>query len=260
MWKAYLSFFIQSVSQTKKEVGLIDDRFLQVFSGLKNVKDQAILELVERLKNDTTPIQVTDFGAGSKRQNGNSRRLCDLVKSASIPPKYGRFLNQCIDIFDLKHGVELGTSLGIGSLYLTWNQPGFYLQTMEGCPEIAKQAQKHFNQLKQTNILPLVGEFSTQFSQIKDMQDVDFVYVDGNHTKQATLAYFEFFKSKIKSEAILVFDDIYWSQGMYEAWKIIQSDPQVVWSLDLMRMGLIRLKKGDGQPSKHLCYHLKSRY
>ena len=50
--------------------------------------------------------------------------------------------------------LELGTSFGITTSYLAAaNQNGFVI-TMEGAPEIAKQAERHFQHIPKTAVLP----------------------------------------------------------------------------------------------------------
>ena len=44
-------------------------------------------------------------------------------------------------------------------------------------------------------------------------------------------------------EAIYVFDDIYWSKGMKEAWTEISNHPKVMMSLDIFSLGIVFFKK-----------------
>jgi hypothetical protein len=54
---------------------------------------------------------------------------------------------------------------------------------------------------------------------------------------------------------VLIFDDIYWSPGMQEAWQTIIAMPEVTLSLDMHRLGMVFFRKEIKQPQ-----HLKLYY
>jgi hypothetical protein len=43
----------------------------------------------------------------------------------------------------------------------------------------------------------------------------------------------------------MIFDDIYWSKGMKEAWAQIKAHPEVSVSIDLFGIGLVFVRKGQ---------------
>jgi hypothetical protein len=43
----------------------------------------------------------------------------------------------------------------------------------------------------------------------------------------------------------LIFDDIYWSEGMKQAWAEIKAHPQVTVTVDMFWIGLVYFKKGQ---------------
>ena len=69
---------------------------------------------------------------------------------------------------------------------------------------------------------------------------MELVYVDGNHTEEATLRYFVVLLQH-KNNTCIVFDDIYWSKGMMRAWKKICADARIELSLDFYWFGVIFL-------------------
>jgi predicted O-methyltransferase YrrM len=73
--------------------------------------------------------------------------------------------------------------------------------------------------------------------------NIDLVFVDGNHRKNATLEYFDFFLSKRTNNSIFIFDDIHWSVEMEEAWKLIQQHDSVTMTIDLFFIGLVLFRK-----------------
>jgi hypothetical protein len=69
------------------------------------------------------------------------------------------------------------------------------------------------------------------------------LFIDGNHSYEATMRYFELSKPFLNNESMVVFDDIYWSKGMTRAWEQIKADPQVKVSIDLFFVGLVFFRK-----------------
>ena len=65
------------------------------------------------------------------------------------------------------------------------------------------------------------------------------IYFDGNHSKAATLNYFEFLLPTITNETVWIFDDIHWSQEMEEAWEIIKNNPKVTVTIDTFQWGIV---------------------
>ncbi|MBK6643902.1 MAG: class I SAM-dependent methyltransferase [Bacteroidetes bacterium] len=60
----------------------------------------------------------------------------------------------------------------------------------------------------------------------------DFIFIDGNHTYEATMRYFNWILPKVRAKTMIIFDDINWSAGMQQAWLEIQQHPKVTQSLD----------------------------
>jgi predicted O-methyltransferase YrrM len=88
------------------------------------------------------------------------------------------------------------------------------------------------------------GNFNDQLHVVLDKLDkIDFVFIDGNHEKNATIKYFNLLLSKSHEKTIMVFDDIHWSQGMNEAWNEIKKNEKVKISIDLFFMGIIIFRK-----------------
>ena len=79
---------------------------------------------------------------------------------------------------------------------------------------------------------------------IKELDKLDFVFVDGNHQRDATLKYFEWCLPKVHKDTVLIFDDIYWSEGMKAAWNEIKAHPSVTVTINMFWIGLVFFKQG----------------
>ena len=95
-----------------------------------------------------------------------------------------------------------------------------------------------------TNIELNIGRFDIILPEvISEAGKLDFAFIDGNHTCQATLSNFEMLLKIAHNDTVFVFDDIHWSSGMEKAWNEISEHERVTVSIDLFRMGIVFLKK-----------------
>jgi predicted O-methyltransferase YrrM len=141
--------------------------------------------------------------------------------------------------YDAKTIVELGTSFGISTSYLASANSDSQVFTFEGAKNIAKIAAESFESLQLKNIELIEGDFKKTLPLIENrIEKVDLLFVDGNHRKDPTLEYFNFFLSKARNNSIFIFDDIHWSKEMEGAWKQIQAHNSVTLSIDLFFIGL----------------------
>jgi len=185
-------------------------------------------------------VEVVDLGAGSRVDNSSERKVSQIAKSVSTPKKSGQLLFRICQHYKPKNIIELGTSLGIGTVYLANGYGDANVHTIEGSPEIAKLARANFDFLKEENIESHTGSFDEVLPQVLNrLESVDLAFIDGNHRKEPTLRYFDLLKKKKTNESIFVFDDIHWSSEMYEAWQTIAADPEVTVALDLFSLGIV---------------------
>jgi predicted O-methyltransferase YrrM len=195
---------------------------------------------------DERMISVTDLGAGSHLNNNRQKKVKDIARNALKPPKLAQLLYRLVADLQPKNMIELGTCLGITSVYLKKAAPKAQLYTLEGCPETAGIAAEVFKKAGIGGIEQVTGNFDDAMpGVIGKLDQLDFVFIDGNHTKEATLRYFEWCLPKVHENTLLIFDDIYWSEGMKEAWNEIKTHPQVTVTIDLFWIGLVYFRKGQ---------------
>ena len=99
-------------------------------------------EKIEALRNqllsDSTLLEVEDFGAGSVIDKKSKRTISSIAKNAAKPKKFGQLLFRMVKHYQPATILELGTSLGITTSYLSLAKPDERLITMEGSKEISK--------------------------------------------------------------------------------------------------------------------------
>lgn len=202
------------------------------------------------LEKNNTEIAVTDFGAGSQLNNSKRRKISDIAKNAAKSRKLGELLFRLCEFAKPEYALEMGTSLGISSLYQYNAAKNAFWVTMEGCPETAKIARKVFTTSKADRIEVVVGDFAkTLAPTLEKFPRLDYAFFDGNHQKQPTIDYFLAALPKATENSLFIFDDIHWSKGMDEAWETIKEHPQVTLTIDLFWIGLVFFRKD--QEKKH---------
>lgn len=218
----------------------------EVLTSKNRVTAGAPFEAVRQtLLADHREIQVTDLGAGAKTESSNVRKISYIARTSAKSRKWAEVLHKLAAAFQPSVMVELGTSLGISGMYLAAAVPEGKLITLEGCPQIAAMARENFDRAGIRNAEIITGSFDDTLPQVlENLARVDFAYVDGNHTEEATWRYFSWFKHKSGPDTVLIFDDIHWSEGMKNAWHAICQDPAVTVSLDLFHIGVVFFHPG----------------
>jgi len=211
---------------------LEDDRHFYVFDAIETLRS--------RLAKDNTILEIKDLGAGSKTIQSNQRSVKQITSTAVSPAYQSQFLFKLAHYMGSIDIIELGTSMGITSLYLSGYTKKVNLISLEGSPQILQQAEKNFKAFGAENINTILGHFDYTLPKALSRCDkIDFVYIDGNHAKEPTLQYFECCLPRVHDKTVLVFDDIYWSKDMTEAWEIVKKHPSVRLSLDMYYFGIV---------------------
>jgi predicted O-methyltransferase YrrM len=195
----------------------------------------------DHLKNNQV-VEINDLGAGSRVQNSNRRKISQITKYSSTPPRFSSFISRLIREMKSKTIIELGTSLGFNTLYMSQANPDGKIFTFEGCDEIAALAQKNFDQLESKNIELIKGNIDLTLSDfLSKKRTIDLAYIDANHRYEPTITYFNQILTCSDKNSIIVIDDIHWSKEMNNAWKKIKKHNKVSVSIDLFEAGIVFL-------------------
>ncbi len=199
------------------------------------------------LKNNEI-VSYYDLGAGSNLLSTETKKVVkDLAKAHLKPARIAQIIHQIVLKYKYKNIIELGTSLGITASYIAsaikenyqFEETNF--TTIEGIQDVRKVALKQFDELTLSNY---VNSFEGNFNEKLDVvlnnyESIDVFFVDGNHTYEATMDYFNKALPKAHNDSVFIFDDIYWSQGMTKAWEEIKQNNNVYQTVDLFFIGLV---------------------
>ncbi len=192
-------------------------------------------------------IETVDFGAASGKKKFITYRIAvnKLAKKRSSGLREAALLYKVVKFFSPSQMLELGTSVGLGSIPLAMGNPNGKLITIEGCASVASVAQSNFIKFDLTNIDQVIGNFDVELQPVlNQMGKVDLVYFDGNHRKNPTIRYFKQCLEKAHEKSIFIFDDIYASEEMVSAWNEIKKHPKVSISLDFFHLGMVFFLNG----------------
>ena len=249
--KSYLEFLWHSKNEHAVHSPFVFTLITQCFYDKKNKAEYKILKNYRNsLLDNKNTIEVTDFGAGSKVFKSNTRQIAKIAKTAGISPKRAELLFRITNYFQPENILELGTSLGLATTALALGNPKATITTLEGCPNTMAIAKVQLQKFNINNVVSVVTEFKDYLKncQLKT-ENCHLILFDGNHSKKATLDYFELLLPTITNDTVWIFDDIHWSADMEEAWKIIKTHPKVTVTIDTFQWGLVFFRRE--QPKEH---------
>ncbi len=194
----------------------------------------------EDLLSDDAVIEVSDFGAGSRKM-GKKRAVCDIAKYSVLNDYEAEMLCRLMYYLKPKRALELGTSLGASVLCMSSSSPDTEIHTVDACPQTHAVAKYYLGAYFPDNVC-----FHTQTFDdfLKEDNSVwDFVYMDGNHRYKPTVEMFELLLSRTTENAVILMDDIHWSKEMHKAWKEISRRKDVK-TVDLFDAGIVMKIRG----------------
>ena len=222
---------------------LDDRRFFYAFDEIEYIRT-SFLE-------DDNLVEVVDLGAGSRAMPAAERRkISDIARTALSPASQCEVLFKTINWLQPQTMLEIGTSLGISTLYQNAAAMSAQLVTLEGSPAVAGAARRGFLRFEQFRlgrtggrakpIQQLEGDFAQTLPlALAGMTQLDYVFFDGNHRYEPTMHYFKLCLEKAHAGSVFVVDDIHWSGEMEQAWREIQQHPSVRVTIDVFHFGLV---------------------
>ena len=205
---------------------------------------EALAAIRNTLLTDETGISITDLGAGSKTFKGSTRKIKDIAGKGISTAGQSEMIYRLMNFLKCSNAVELGTSLGMNALYMARVNKNNTVISIEGSKPLCDFAEELAKKNQVTNIQLIHSTFEEAFPRVlKDMEQLDLLYIDGNHTYTATCDYFQQALTRKHKGSVFIFDDIYWSKEMTKAWEEIKKHPSVSLSIDTFYSGLVFFKE-----------------
>jgi predicted O-methyltransferase YrrM len=238
--RAFLTYWLDAVGIHSLHSPFFYDLFSSVVA-----RDPVIpaYDSPERLRKkmlaDASLVTVTDLGSGSRINGKATRRISDIARVSLSPPRRSRLLDRLARHYKCKVIIELGTSLGINTLYLACDK-NRKVATFEGSPEISTVAKENFRSAGAENIDLISGDIAeTLPAYLTENAAIDMVFMDANHRYEPTMAYFEILKPVLHPASLVILDDIHYHPGMEKAWRELRNDKSVWGSADFFRTGIL---------------------
>jgi len=216
--------------------GLLED---VLYAKNSNPAWDAIEQIRKEMLQSKSHIELLDMGSGNR---SGLRKLSKITHRTARGAKYGRLLHRLIASLQPQNCIELGTGTGITALYqASAFQHGQVLHTIEGSPALCEIASFNAQRLGIADQIEfLEGNFTNKLPELlQKLQHVDYVYIDGNHTYDATTQYFTQLLPHLHTQSVLIFDDIYWNEEMRNAWTFIKNHASVTVTIDIFAFGLV---------------------
>ena len=240
--KSYIKFIRLSKNRHGVHSPFVYDLVTKCFNDKKIYPEYEILKSHRKaLRSDPSMVEMKDFGQGSRVFKGNARKVSAVVKNAGMRKKRQKLLFRMAKYFKSENILELGTSLGLGTLALSLSNEFSAIHTVEGCPNTLLKAQEYFEKFNLHNIQihqKLFSEFLENTS-----EKFDLIFIDGDHNGERTLGYFHSLLKNVHNDSVIIFDDIYWSRDMTAAWQQIIANENVTVSIDTFQWGLVFFRK-----------------
>ena len=167
------------------------------------------------------------------------------VKWMSLPPILGRLFLRIVRELEPRSCLELGTGFGISTSYqaagLEINGEGRVRSLdIDGMIALARPG---IAQLGLESRVEFVGgEIErTLGTAVSTAGSIDFAFLDADHTEAATVAAFDAICPGFAPGAVVVLDDIHWTNGMRRAWAAIKQRDRVAEAISIRRLGFVVL-------------------
>lgn len=238
----YLIYFFTSDNEHGVHSPFVYNLITNVINSRKNKPFYHEIELL-RTKMLKSKAMVEIQAIGASKFSGKIP-LKTLVKRSSKQAKYAELLERLCAYIQPEFAIEIGSSVGISTIYQAAGIHNGVLYALEGNPDSAKIARHNIENVGLQNIQIIEGLFESTLPQVlQALPRVDYVFFDGNHQLEATLQYFELCLQKAHTNSVFVFDDIRWSDDMLLAWNKIRNHSAVQVTVDLYSMGIVFFRK-----------------
>jgi hypothetical protein len=248
----------KAIADGMPQIAIVPCRYL-IDGTLPDVNSRDVAEIVEARRRNIAsslegPIEIIyspkPGSAGDPSRPTEGERLLfspERVANTGKNAYWGGFLHLTAREAQARSAIELGACAGLSAYYLGSVPSMERLITIEGSAALARIARDTLRPLG-TKVHVINALFNDALDElVPGCAPIDFAYIDGHHERVATLTYFERLKAVLASGAVILFDDISWSQDMRDGWNEISRMPSISHCIDLGVVGLCIWEPGATQ-------------
>lgn len=179
-----------------------------------------------------------------RKQLLQNRSIGEIVKREAIRPKHGALLFRLTNYFKSKNILQIGTTMGLSTLYLTSYATGLKCIALENVPEFATIARQAFAKEGRNPVDLRIGNYKDLLPQaLNDINSLDFVFFNTLYEQHNNLWLFNECMRYAHNDTVFVFEGIKASRKMRELWEEICACPEVTVTLDLYSLGIVLFNK-----------------
>jgi hypothetical protein len=245
--KAFINHWLDSVEEHSLHSPFFFDFYDKVIKGVSGEDFSHIEKIRTNLLRNQGVLKIDDLGSGSasKALQQSDRKTADIAATSFTPAEIAQVYFRTCQYTEVHTVVELGTSMGLTSLYLS-ELPDCKVHTFEGSHALANMALTNFEYLGRKNIHLVEGDIGVTLPRFlqDNLAKIGFALVDANHRYQPTMQYFEWLMKRFNEKSVMVIDDIHHSPEMEKAWNELKKHYLVYGSVDLFRCGILFFEPG----------------
>ena len=242
--KAFINHWLDAVEQHSLHSPFFFDFYDKIIKTSSEEDFSTIENIRGNLLQNQSVLQINDLGSGSVIQS-SQRKIADIAATSLTPAHLAQLYFRICQYTDVHNIVELGTSMGLTSLYFS-ELPDCKVHTFEGSHSLANVALTNFEYLDKKNIQLIEGDIASTLPRFLEdnLTKIGFALIDANHRYAPTIQYFEWLMKRFNEKSIMVIDDIHHSPEMEKAWNELKKHYLVYGSVDLFRCGILFFEPG----------------
>jgi predicted O-methyltransferase YrrM len=173
----------------------------------------------------------------------NCKAGSSIGKNSAISNKKAKILIKTVNYFRPENILEIGICLNFKTSAIKTGNKSASILTVDKATESNTQTRNLIDQDNLDTVKVENKRFSKTLSKSTENRQFDFIFFDENHTKKTTLDYFEACLKTIHNDSFFIFDNIYRTAEIQEAWSVIKTHSKVTITIDVFYMGIVFFRK-----------------
>ncbi|NJK83443.1 MAG: hypothetical protein HC912_06100 [Saprospiraceae bacterium] len=204
---------------------LEDNRNFYAFEQLKSLQKLAL--------KDQRSIALTH---ADQKENPTIGTIQQIAKQNTVKSYYYKLLFRIIHYYKPAFIVELGTSLGLSTMYAAAAALDRNIYTIEKEPAIANAAKQHFNLLRFKNIETFVGDYHQVFdNELFVEKNIDALIISPQ--VDLTLETLEKYMGQLTASSWVIVVGIA-DKAKKKIWNAVQEHPKITLSIAVYELGI----------------------
>lgn len=153
--------------------------------------------------------------------------------------RHGRFLFRMVNFFHPETLLEIGTGLGVDTLYMASPHANCQCITLEEDLFLQNVSEKLFSAQSSSNIELIKGRWKESLEDVLgNTEKLDFVCLNANQ-QQPIRELYKMCRTKMHDQSIFIIRNIRTSKELYELWEELKKEDNVVSAIDIYSMGIL---------------------